>query len=225
MEQGGGERSRKNENNVSLVVARICFSSSSKASSLASSPFFNPAHFFIIYDVGGVRHSNENVRSEKAVSFTGNGISGIWFFVRSLNSFTNWAMFTPRGPSACPIDGPGFAVAEGTRSITFRTTDIFWVWGGRRFRTQGQAKEKKKFTSFSIFHFQIKFSSNFLLSFCVNFLPKPRTLITCRFQVYVVNIKKSWGCGTTSCISTIEHLFDLSGCPLLWLPPLFAPPF
>ena len=86
---------------------------------------------------------------------------------------------------------------------------------------KGKLKRKKNLHHFQFFIF----NSNFLLSFCVNFLPKPRTLITCRFQVYVVNIKKSWGCGTTSCISTIEHLFDLSGCPLLWLPPLFAPPF
>lgn len=34
-------------------------------------------------------------------------------------------MLMPRGPSACPIAGPGFAVPAGTRIRTVRTNDIF----------------------------------------------------------------------------------------------------
>lgn len=46
-------------------------------------------------------------------------------FVSSLNFLQNSIMLMPRGPSACPIAGPGFAVPAGTRIRTVRTNDIF----------------------------------------------------------------------------------------------------
>lgn len=46
-------------------------------------------------------------------------------FVSSLNFLQKSIILIPRGPSACPIAGPGFAVPAGTRIRTVRTNDIF----------------------------------------------------------------------------------------------------
>ncbi len=69
--------------------------------------------------------SNLNDRSEKALRRTLNGTpfsQSVSDF--SLNCLQNSAMLIPSGPRAWPMAGPGRAVPDGTRSLTWRTKDI-----------------------------------------------------------------------------------------------------
>jgi len=71
--------------------------------------------------------SNLNDRSEKALRRTLNGTpfsQSVSDF--SLNCLQNSAMLIPSGPRAWPMAGPGRAVPDGTRSLTWRTKDIVY---------------------------------------------------------------------------------------------------
>ena len=78
-------------------------------------PAVIPAAFFSKKLVGGVRTSNSNVRSLKAVSFTGVGISGIYLLVRSLNCLTASGVKNEVEPQIQLAKALGMRVREHTR--------------------------------------------------------------------------------------------------------------
>src|ERR1051326_430271 len=106
---------------ISMICLRVTFPTFVLFGSLEPAAMF--AAFFKRTAAGGLLVMKVNDLSLKTVITTGR-IFPACFWVAALNSLQNAMMLTPRGPSAVPTGGAGFACPAGICSLICAPTSL-----------------------------------------------------------------------------------------------------